>query len=127
MKTNWIAKKSSQQGAILLEALIAVLIFSMGLLALAGLQAVMAKNTSDSKYRADATFVAQQRLGMLWADPENIGNYVETDTDISTIIPGGKRSTVLPAVGGEVTVTVTWQAPGQDSHQYVTTARVAGG
>ena len=55
-----------QQGAILLEALIAVLIFSFGLLALAGLQTVMIKNTDDAKYRAEATFIAQQKLGEIW-------------------------------------------------------------
>jgi len=52
-----------QEGVVLLESLIAILIFSMGILALVGLQGAMVKNTSDAKYRAEATFIAQQRLG----------------------------------------------------------------
>ena len=70
--------KSAQQGVVLLEALIAMLIFSMGVLALVGLQAAMIKNTSDSKYRAEASFIAQQRIGMIWADPANALTYLET-------------------------------------------------
>jgi Tfp pilus assembly protein PilV len=31
-------------------------------LALAGLQAVMIKNTDDARYRAEASFIAQQKL-----------------------------------------------------------------
>jgi type IV pilus assembly protein PilV len=116
-----------QKGIVLLEALIAVLIFSMGILAIAGLQATMVKNTSDAKYRSDAAFIAQQRLGVMWADPDNLVTYVETDTDISTMLPDGKRTVTLPAVGGEVNVVVTWQLPGQDLHNYSTYARITGG
>ncbi len=118
---------SAQKGVVLLEALIAVLIFSMGILAIAGLQAAMVKNTSDAKYRSDAAFIAQQRLGVMWADPDNLANYVETDTDISALLPDGKRTVTLPAAGGEVSVVVTWQLPGQDLHNYSTDARITGG
>jgi len=52
-------KSKTQQGIALLESMIAILIFSMGILALAGLQGVLVKNTSDAKYRAEATFIAQ--------------------------------------------------------------------
>jgi type IV pilus assembly protein PilV len=118
---------SAQKGIVLLESLIAVLIFSMGILAIAGLQAAMVKNTSDAKYRSDAAFIAQQRLGVMWADPDNLANYVEADTDISTLLPDGKRTVTLPAVGGEVSVVVTWQVPGQALHNFSTNARITGG
>ena len=127
MKHYYSPSLSSQKGAVLLEALIAILIFSMGILAVAGLQATMVKNTSDAKYRSDAAFIAQQRLGMMWSDPENLANFVETDTDISALLPSGKRTVTLPAAGGEVQIMVTWQLPGQDVHNYTTDARIAGG
>jgi len=113
-----------QQGVALLESLIAILIFSMGILALAGLQSVMVKNTSDAKYRAEATFIAQQRLGMIWVGT-SLADYIETDTDISATLPSGKRSV---AVSPErvVTVTVTWQVPGESVHTYSTNARIEG-
>ncbi len=127
MNRNPNFSQTSQKGVVLLESLIAILIFSMGILAIAGLQGAMVKNTSDSKYRADAAFIAQQRLGVMWADPANLVNYVETNTDISNLLPSGKRTVALPAAAGEVTVIVTWQQPGQSVHNYSTYARITGG
>lgn len=118
--------KSTQRGVILLEALIAILIFSMGVLAIVGLQAAMIKNTSDSKYRAEASYIAQQRIGAMWSDPDNVASYVETNTDISTLLPSGTR-TVAQSVAGQFTVTVTWQEPGEAQHNFTTTASITGG
>jgi len=117
--------KPAQQGVVLLEALIAVLLFSMGVLALVGLQAAMIKNTSDSKYRAEASFIAQQRIGMIWADPANALTYLETNTDISSLLPSGTRTVTQPAAGQYV-VTVTWRQPGQPQHNFTTVATIAG-
>jgi type IV pilus assembly protein PilV len=117
--------KPAQQGVVLLEALIAVLLFSMGVLALVGLQAAMIKNTSDAKYRAEASLIAQQRIGMIWADPANASYYVETNTDIKSLLPSGTRTVTNPATGQYV-VTVTWQQPGQPQHNFTTVATIAG-
>lgn len=118
--------QTSQQGVVLLEALIAILIFSMGLLALAGLQTAMVKNTSDAKYRVDAAFIAQQHLGKMWAAPNDLAGNLAANKDIATL-PNGKLTVTLPAVGGEVKVEVKWQLPGQDEHNYTTYARITGG
>lgn len=118
--------KSAQQGVVLLEALIAVLIFSMGVLALVGLQAAMVKNTSDSKYRAEASFIAQQRIGQLWADPTNTVTLLETGTDISNLLPSGTRTVSQPATN-QFLVIVTWQLPGEPQHNFTTLATIAGG
>ncbi len=129
MKQNLPPFQSSQKGVVLLEALIAILIFSMGILAVAGLQAAMVKNTSDAKYRADAAFIAQQALGRMWADPTNL-SVLETqlDGDISSLLPNGTRTVSLPVVGnGEVKVEIKWRLPGQDEHNYTTYARITGG
>lgn len=116
---------------VLLESLIAILIFSMGILAVVGLQAAMIKNTNDAKYRAEASFIAQQKIGLIWADPDpaRVGyvSPIETDTDISALLPAGTRTVTTPAVGQYV-VTITWQQPGSnDVHTFTTTARVIGG
>ena len=121
------ADVKSEQGVVLIEVMIAVLIFSMGILAVAGLQAAMIKNTSDSKYRADASFIAQQSLGRMWADPTHLSVYAVGVEDISDQLPNGTREVTLPIAGGEVKVEINWQVPGQDAHKYVTYARIAGG
>jgi type IV pilus assembly protein PilV len=128
MNRNYPSSHASQKGVVLLEALIAVLIFSMGILAVAGLQAAMLKNTSDSKYRAVATFIAQQRLGLMWADPTHLTVYTLGTEDISGLLPNGTRTVTLPVIGnGEVKVEIKWQLPGQELHNYTTYARITGG
>jgi type IV pilus assembly protein PilV len=119
--------KRDQQGVVLLESLIAILIFSMGILALVGLQAAMITNTSDARYRAEANYIAQQRLGDLWADPNNLGPYLESNTDISALLPNGTRTVTQPQTG-RVMVVVTWQLPGKpEAHNVTINASIAGG
>jgi type IV pilus assembly protein PilV len=116
-----------QQGVVLLESLIAILIFSMGILALVGLQAAMITNTSDARFRAEANYIAQQRLGDLWADPNNLNAYLEANTDISALLPNGTRTVTQPQAG-RVSVVVTWQLPGKpEAHNVTVNAGILGG
>lgn len=117
----------SQQGVVLLEALIAILIFSLGVLGIVGLQAAMIKNTTDAKYRSEASYIAQQRIGQMWSDPANVNAYIETDTNISELLPAGKRTVTQPLAGGPFVITVTWQQPGEGVHNFTTTASISGG
>lgn len=118
--------KSGQQGVVLVEAMIAILIFSMGVLAVVGLQAAMIKNTADSKYRADAGYIAQQRIGLMWSDPDNLPADLSTTVSaITDLLPGGSVS--VTRAGVQFTVTVTWQQPGEAQHNFITTASIAGG
>lgn len=126
-KPNTPSSASSQQGVVLVEAMIAILIFSMGVLAIVGLQAAMVKNTTDSKYRADASYIAQQRIGQLWSDPDNLpADGSTTNPDISALLPNGTLT--ITRNGSQFTVIVTWQQPGDSAtHNYTTIASIAGG
>ena len=117
--------KKTQQGAILLESLIAMLIFSMGILALVGLQAAMVSNTSDAKYRSLAGHLAQQKLGELWADPKHI--VATTNPMALAELPNGQYTMSHTPASGEVRITITWQAPGDMAvHNITTNARIKG-
>ena len=120
------APAKQQQGVVILEAMIAILIFSMGILAVVGMQAAMIKNTSDAKYRSEASFIAQQTIGQMWADPNNLNSFIIADEDISAQIPLGKR-TIDVQNATQVIVTIKWTQPGQTEHNFTTTARIAGG
>lgn len=63
------APAHTQQGSVLLEALIAFVIFSMGILGVIGLQATAINNTLDARYRTDAAFLANQIIAQMWVDP----------------------------------------------------------
>jgi len=72
--------RQQQTGAYLLEALIGILIFALGVLGIVGLQAASLRTTADSAMRAEAVFAANQLLGQMWADDEAnlIANYSST-------------------------------------------------
>ena len=73
--------KSPQLGSVLLEALIAILLFSMGMLALAGVQAAAIKNAAEAKYRAEASILANQIIAQMWGEnPANLPSYQHNPT-----------------------------------------------
>jgi type IV pilus assembly protein PilV len=142
-----------ETGATLIESLVAILIFSFGLLGLVGLQAASIKNTADAKYRADAAFLANQIIGDMWADaPANLAGYAHRATDgacaptgansgnlnvgtwltnINSTLPGGDLSSfqqiIVDAVTGQVTVTICWKpAAGASFNSFVTVAQILG-
>jgi len=119
-----------QEGVMLLEALIGILIFSIGILALIGMQATAMRATIDAKYRSEASFLANEVLGQMWiSDKANLAAF-QTSPGTPAACPGApvcpwltRVGQLLPnATGGnapevavstnEVTVTVTWQPPG---------------
>lgn len=116
-----------QDGIALLESLVALLIFSMGILAVAGLQGFMIKGASEAKNRADASLIAQSRVAMMWANPVNLAGFIEAapGTPVPEL-PSGFRTTAVTVATGAVTVTVTWTTPGEATHNYSANARVVG-
>jgi len=115
--------QSKQQGAVLLEALIAILIFSFGILAIAGLQGAMVKNTTDSNYRAEASYIVQQQVGRMWANPANLTAFATTTIDVSDRLPAGQL-VVTKTLGNRMNFRVTWQTPGEDAHNFETNASI---
>jgi type IV pilus assembly protein PilV len=129
------AKPSAQQGVMLLEALMGILIFSIGILAILGMQAVAMRTTIDAKYRSEAGFLANEIVGVMWGDAANVANYATAGcaatpqcnawrTRVQAMLPGatGGNLPTIAVAGRQVTVTVFWQRPGEASvsnHQVV--------
>jgi len=122
MKSQRISK--NQDGIVLLEGLIAIVIFSFGVLAIIGMQAATVRASSDAKYRVDASFAVNQKLGQMWSDRAHLANFVQTNEQITTL-PNGKRTVAV--AGDQVTVTVTWQVPGDSTvHTHSSITRING-
>jgi len=136
-----------EDGVMLLEALIAILIFSIGILAVVGLQAVSIKNVTDAKYRTQAAFLADKLLSQMWIDAGNIASYSYPGSGgVPTRLTGwvGQVNTQLPAAstvppivtvtgaspaGATVSIQVRWQLPEEQSlglppHNYTVIAAV---
>jgi type IV pilus assembly protein PilV len=125
--------RKKQKGSMLLEALIAILIFSMGILALMGMQANAITTVSESKYRSDAGFLANRIIGQIWADRANLASYAcnpctttgtgNADTrawatEIQTgalQLPGvtdaANQPTITLGASNQVQIQVFWRAP----------------
>ena len=52
--------RKRQGGVMLLEVLIGILIFSIGILAMLGMQTIGMRNTVEAKYRSEAAYLANQ-------------------------------------------------------------------
>jgi type IV pilus assembly protein PilV len=124
MKTNLSSR--SQQGVMLLEALVGILIFSIGILALLGMQAVAMRATIDAKYRSEAGFLANEIVGVMWGDPVNLGDYATANcaatqrcaawrTRVQSMLPNatGANAPTIDVASRQVTVTVRWQGPAE--------------
>ena len=138
LKTTSLPSPQMQGGLALLEALIAVLLFSLGLLGMVGFQAASIKAQDEAKKRADAAFVANQIVGDMWSVPKEqlstcAGTFAKGTSGcgnapwgdrIDQTLPGGQAAVVIN--GTQVTVTLTWKTPGvTEEHRYVHMANVS--
>jgi type IV pilus assembly protein PilV len=119
---------SRQEGFMLLEALIAVLIFSMGILSLVGMQATATRYATDAQFRSTASYLANQRMADIWVgDRATMSSFNESDISLSGL-PDGKRTVkVVPDTtnGYLVTVTINWQMPGDAvAHKHIAVSYV---
>jgi type IV pilus assembly protein PilV len=114
---NASRKLSTQAGVMLLEALVAILIFSIGIIAVMGMQAASIAQVTQSKFRTDASYLANQIIAAMWVDQANLGSYTGTgysgrsawDTTVAQTLPSGTGT--IAVAGRQVTVTITWRMP----------------
>ncbi len=136
-----------QRGVMLLEVLIAILIFSAGILGIVGLLAQSIRHVNDAEYRSEAIFLANGFISEMWTDdrtaldPSYLENmYGDAGSgdgylalqEMVLRLPGagltGNEPTVEVGAGPsttstQVTVTLYWQLPGEATpHNYSTTA-----
>jgi type IV pilus assembly protein PilV len=89
--------KSRQTGLVMLEGLIAILIFSMAILGVVGMQATAIGKGSESQYRADAAFLANQLLAQMWVHAGS-GVYI-SQSGIGIVSVSQAAAVGIPAAG----------------------------
>ena len=146
-------RHGKQDGVALLEALIAILIFSFGVIGLVGAQAAAIKSAGDAKLRTDASYLAGQIISRMWVDRANLADYAHftggsdctftgtaaasanvtewlgSTTQSGTVgyLPNGAGQIVVETGTNLVTVTVCWRTPQETvTHNYTTTALISG-
>lgn len=136
-----------ERGVMLLEAMIAILIFSMGILAIVGMQGAAIRNVTEAKHRSEASFLADEILAQMWTDAGNIAQYAYAGsgtaparlsgwvTKVNGRLSGASNVppiiivTGASAQGATVQIVLRWQLPEEASlglppHNYTVLASV---
>jgi type IV pilus assembly protein PilV len=111
-----------QAGVMLLEALLAILIFSIGILAIVGMQATAIQDVGEAKYRSDAAFLANQVIADMWSNSSKLADYEYAGSGappalladwvggVQARLPGSDNfPPIIDVDGNTITVTVRWQ------------------
>ena len=139
-------KPGRQQGVMLLEALVAILIFSIGILAIVGMQASAVRAVTDSRSRSEASFYANQLIAQIWVDARYATDYAFDGgtpsarltpwlNQVKAALPGAETLTPKVTVtnatsaGADVQVEIYWRTPeetkqGAEKHTHFVRASV---
>jgi type IV pilus assembly protein PilV len=123
------------RGVALVEVLVAMLLFMLGVLGLVGLQAGMTRAQTDAKFRADASFLAGELTGMIWADTINAPKYDSSvcadygpcsswSSKAAQAMPSSQIVVTVNAATGEVNVVISWSTPTGETHKYTTVSTI---
>lgn len=120
---------------MLIEVLVSVLLFSVGVLALVGLQANMNQTQGAAKVRTDASYLATELTGLMWSDKANLDNYTTGSCNgyarckawmdkVTQALPNG-AATVEVKNSGDIYIVITWSLPDGGSHQYLSETSIS--
>jgi type IV pilus assembly protein PilV len=136
MKTKTRPPLPRQSGFMLIEVLVAILIFAFGVLSVVGLQVNAIKQSSGAKYRTDASLLANDLIGKMWVTDRSFTTlstqfstagtaYANWLPSVEAALPGAAAHaptvdivSVPAGIAGElpssrVTITVFWKAPNE--------------
>jgi type IV pilus assembly protein PilV len=149
------ARRAHTAGFALIEVLVAVLLFAIGILGIVGLQASMVQAQTDSKVRAEAANLVDEVATLMWSDvnkgkpaPATLANIVQYKagacagnltcngwlTKVQATLPGGTLDQLSfdetitdssDANFGQVTVQLSWTLPNGAAHKYITTFNIS--
>lgn len=129
------------QGSALLDGLLAILIFSVGLLSILMLLSTALVEVGNARYRSEASLLAADLIAEMWIGDRSAASLqaryaVTTAADyqrwqqrVATQLPGVTALINAPVVSIDnnrsVSITLFWQSPGQASrHSLLATARI---
>lgn len=128
-------------GSALLEGLLAILIFSVGLLSILMLLSTTLVEVGNARYRSEASLLATDLIAEMWTGDRTAASlqarYADTTAAdyqrwrrrVAAQLPGVTVQVNTPTVivdnNRNVTITLFWQSPGQaQTHSLLATARI---
>jgi len=144
-----ISTPHQQSGIVLIEALVSILIFSVGVLAIIGLLTASVISTRDSGNRSEAGLAANQIIGQMWADDHDLAtsllpkyagsgsaggtaylawyssSAVQALPGVTSTVTVVAASSVTIPPSSVVTVILSWTPPGAPfPHKYTAVAQI---
>lgn len=120
-----------QSGSFILEALIGLVLFATGIIALMGMAAQAISDVGQSKYRNDASNLAQELVGEMWISSASPAAFDTTawKARVRQELPVGTATVSVRADGITVDIEVKWNDKKDEGttvqHRYLTTATIA--
>ncbi len=129
-------RRAGGRGVVLIEVLVALLIFLLGILGFIGLQTSLTRTQTEADLRATAAYLANEVMGRMWADISNLNSYAGTNSCTATgctewrskvqqALPSGTAAITVDASTGNVSIQLGWTLPGGSSHQYETQSNIS--
>lgn len=129
------------QGSALLEGLLAIMIFSVGLLSILMLFSTALVEVGNARYRSEASLLAAGLIAEMWTGDRSAASlqarYADTSAEdyqrwqqqVVARLPGITAKANQPAVtvdnNRSVTIRLAWQSPGEtQSHSLLATALI---
>ena len=136
-----VARSCRRRGSALIEGLLALVVFSVGLIGLLMLLSASLVESGNARYRSEASLLASDLVGRMWSGDRSATalqkRFGDTSTNdyqqwlqrVQATLPGASTTANLPQVAIDddrnVTITLAWQAPGEaNAHQLVIATRI---
>jgi len=136
---------ATQSGSFILEALVSVLIFAVGIIALMGMSAQAVNQVGQTKYRNDASYLAGELTGSMWVSALTLDDFSIVADEPYTTCPDGNAEadaagwlarvkSVLPQgcatveiSGTHVDIDISWADNKNEGvrHHYLTSTEIA--
>jgi type IV pilus assembly protein PilV len=120
-----IPSRKTQSGSFILEALISVVIFAMGIIALIGMAAQAVNQVGQSKYRNDASYLAAELIGEMWVTAGTPADFDTTNwkARVAATLPGGDADVTIVNTS-QVDIDISWADKEAVIHHYKTSTEV---
>ena len=127
-----------QSGSFVIEALISILLFAVGIVALMMVMAQSTNQSGLSKVRNDASYLAGELIGDLWVSVSSTGasstavslgsvDISAWQSRVATVMPPGSAATVSYPTNTGINILIQWpdaKDPTAAPHQYQTYADI---
>ena len=104
----------AQQGFALIEVLVSMLLFSLGVAGLIGMQARALQVSTDAQDRVQAAQLAQSLSSEMWVIKSTMlsdAAVAAWKSQIESSLPNGAGEITQNLIGTDATISVTWLAP----------------